>query len=325
MSTLTKKKSKQKILDRLESLNNSHPGNTNAGLGEIQPNSGVETRIGEHKSELTGRTKVQADVKSNHPKRTANPGKSRNSGKIRGDGSKTPGSAQYAEVKNKEHPEKPGEHENVEEEPEIPATVPYVATDPDNPNNQKIEYLPGEWQAKHYKRRTFVPTESMKKKIQKKTHQEEERVKKELLFFGIPHTVGGQDYDKNEVKKFFNSIEEISTTHLPDVGYNVKPEDVKGGTRIHTWTGPEAEKPLKILFHDKIRIAVRRAGFYNRRIHSAHGKYKITGDKTRDKLNFENAPKFYVRDSTTKRQRDEFKERKKERNSKDGIRKREVF
>ena len=79
-------------------------------------------------------------------------------------------------------------------------------------------------------------SKSGKRKHRRQLIRDEDRERRSILLFGMTSTKSGVDYKLNEVNKALIILDEIST-NLQGLGYNVKPTDIKDGTRIHTWKG----------------------------------------------------------------------------------------
>jgi hypothetical protein len=183
-------------------------------------------------------------------------------------------------------------------ESEEPRMTPYLTGDPDK------------------QKRSSELSKNGKRKHKRMLLREEDREHRSILLFDMPSTKSGADYKINEVNKALVILDEISTTNLKELGCNVKPSDIKNGTRLHAWKGSEVEKPFKLEFHDlaiasAVKAAVREAGFMGKRTLTKNGLYKLSGNRKKDKAIIKGMPSTYINESTTKAQRDEIREKNK--------------
>ena len=284
------------------------------------------------KSAIDAKLQPKQKLKPNkNPKKAANNGKfsNPNPNGANGKAANVVGSPEFAHVRNNGYTDStPAPPPEVQKKP-----VPHLVVH-DDPEENYIEYKETPWSQVSRQKKNFATAAHQQKNIQKKANLDTKRSRTELLAFGIPHSksAGSILYKREEIAKFLEAISEGSTTHLgPEFGYNVDPKkDIKGGGRIVTWKGTEECKPVKIIFTnantvDKIKAAARKGGFLNRRTRSKFGKFKLTGDETTDRIQEISLPDFYVQESTTKRMRDEFRERKIEAATEEGIRRRQIY
>ena len=236
-----------------------------------------------------------------------------------------PGSHSYSKLANERSLEHQNQNQNRfsifdyeevgNENEEDPPTTPFITGDPENP----VGHKPDPWIINETQRRSREIfnglTRTGKRKYLKDLREEEDREKRSVLLFGIPHSGEGLDYKRTEISKALEIFTEISTFHLKAHGCDIIPTDIKRGHRMWMWKGKEEFKPIKIEFHTlekstKAKSAIRVAGFLGKRNLTKLGLYKLTGNKKENKAARKCLPKTFVNESTTKAQRQTIKEQK---------------
>ena len=136
----------------LESVKELQPVNVNVNQGEIQNSLNVKKMLDSKLSALENQKKVciigQTSGKSANLHKSTNPGKSGKVGKPgkTGSGIYIPGTASWAERKEKESLEM-----SKEKEKEEPKHLPFVVSDKDKPKVKRIKWRPAERHSQNYK------------------------------------------------------------------------------------------------------------------------------------------------------------------------------
>merc|ERR1712086_177637 len=84
------------------------------------------------------------------------------------------------------------------------------------------------------------------------------RISKELLLFAVEQSnpQNKVDYEKLETRKINAIFEEMSTSKLGQIGYDVKNGDVIKARRIYVWPNPIPNGPIVIEFKNEETITL---------------------------------------------------------------------
>ena len=169
---------------------------------------------------------------------------------------------------------------------------------------------PGPWVSQSTKK-----SRNQTRKVRKKRETEDTRSKRSCLVFNIAETDIDDDEHSDLTIKVLEVFDELSTVYLNEKGINITADDLQGVRRIITWKGKEALKPVLATFYfqekyDAVKKVMKYAGIHNKRRKVKYGKYHKANSK-----DFNLIKDTVVWDSIPKKERDEYQEKKRIRDS----------